>query len=99
MRQLDRAGGRIERREKEVLGENLRGRHAVEERRLAGVGVADERDDRVGHAPAAFAMKAAGAGHRLEIALDARHALLNEPPIGLDLRLSGTAEEAEAAAL
>ena len=52
MRQLDRARGRVERREQHVLGEDLGRRQPVEQRRLAGVGVADERDDRVRHAGA-----------------------------------------------
>ena len=47
------AHGRIERREHLVLGEDAGAGDAVEQRRLAGVGVADDGDDRIGHACAA----------------------------------------------
>ncbi len=49
VRQLDRAQRRIERREQHVGFEHPRPRHAVEQRRLAGIGVADQRHDRIRH--------------------------------------------------
>ena len=41
-RQFDRPHGRVERREQQVLGEDIGPRHPVEQRRLAGVGIADQ---------------------------------------------------------
>ena len=71
----------------------------VEQRRLAGVGVADQRDHRERHAPPRGAVQAAGAAHLLQILLQPHDALADQPAVGLDLRLAGAAEEAEAAAL
>jgi hypothetical protein len=44
--QLELPGGRVERREELVLDQHLRLGEPVEQRRLAGVGVADQRDGR-----------------------------------------------------
>ena len=72
----------------------------VEQRRLAGVGVADQRDDRIRHALAAVAMQRARAldASRARASIRAMRSSIM-PPVGLDLRLAGAAEEAEAAAL
>ncbi len=99
VRQVDPAQGRIERREEKVLRQNLRARHLVEERRFAGIGVADERDDRVRRLLALGAVQRARAAYLIELLLQAFDLFLQLTPVGLDLRFAGTAEEACTAAL
>src|SRR6185369_478398 len=67
--------------------------------RLAGIGIADQRDDRPRCAAPALAMEAAGAAYLFQLAAQAGHAIADHPPVGLDLRLARPAEEPEAAAL
>ena len=47
---LERAHGRVERREQQVVGQHVGAGQAVEQRRFAGIGVADQRDHAVRHA-------------------------------------------------
>ena len=51
------------------------------------------------HPAARRPVQAARAAHLLELLLQPRDALADQPPVGLDLRLAGAAQEAEAAAL
>ena len=93
------AHGRIERREQLMLGEDFGAGDAVEQRRFAGVGVADDGDDRIRHAAAPLAVQFARAHHDLQILADGDDALVDHAPVELDLRFAGAAEEAVAAAL
>src|SRR3954452_4934576 len=74
-------------------------REPVEQRRLAGIGVADQRDDRIRHALPAFAVKLARALDLFEFVFDPRNAVANQPPICCELAFARPAEETKTAAL
>ena len=99
MRQRERAQGRIERREQHVRGLHVGTRQAVEQRGLAGIGVADQRHHAIRHALAPGAMQAPRGLHLLQFALQLGDALLDQAAVRFDLRLARTAHESEAATL
>ena len=99
VRQCDRPQRRVERGKQHVGRDNARRGHAVEQRRFAGVGVTDQRHDRIRHALAAVAMQLAGALDLVELAFDAFDAVFDHAPVGFELGFARPAEKAEAAAL
>ncbi len=75
MRQRQRAQRRIEGREQHVVGLHVGARQPVEQRRLAGIGVADQRDDAIRHALAAGAMQPPRRLHLLQLGFEPRDAV------------------------
>ena len=84
------AGGGVEGGEEAVLDQHVGVGEAVEQRGLARVGVADERDGGAGAAPTALALRVAVLGQPVEVALEPRDARLDAPAVDLELRLTGT---------
>ena len=66
--QRDLPHRRVERREQQVLRHDVGAGQAVEQRRLAGIGIADQRDHRPRRALAPVAVQAARAADLLELA-------------------------------
>ena len=93
------AHGGIERREYLVHGQHAGAGDFVEQRRLAGVGVADDGDNRIRHLAPALAVQFTRFDDLFEIALDGVDAVLQHALIKLDLGFARAAEKAAAAAL
>ncbi len=90
---------RVEGGEEQILRHHVGLGKTIEQGGLARIGIADQCDDRPWRALASGAVEGPGAGDLLELLLELRHAVADQPPVGLDLGLAGAAEEAEAAAL
>ena len=87
---LGTSGGRVERGEQRVLDQHARTGQPVEQRGLAGVGVAGDGHRRDLVALALLALGVAGALHVGELAAQLGDLGVDAPPVGLDLRLTGT---------
>ena len=98
--QLQRARRRVQRVEQAVADADLGAGERVQQRRLAGVGVARERDVGQVRALALGALGGARGLHLVQAAAQDRDAVAREPAVGLDLRLARAAgaDAADAAA-
>src|SRR4029079_3883960 len=99
MRKRDRAHGGIECRKQQILGNHTCLGQGTEQRRFAGIGVANEGHDRIGNSRPALAMQAARLDDGSKLLLESRDAFLDKAPVGFELSFAGAAEEAETAAL
>ncbi len=96
--QLEATGDGIEGGEEPVLGQDAGIGERVEERGLAGVGVADDGDAGVGALASAFGLVLTHRRHGGELGLELVHPADQAPPIDLELGLAGSTG-ADAAAL
>ena len=87
---LGASGGRVERREQGVLDEDTRVGEPVEQRGLAGVGVAGDRDARDLVAPTARPLGVARGPHVRQLPTQLGDAGVDAAAVGLDLGLTGT---------
>jgi hypothetical protein len=78
---------------------DVRAGKRVEQGGLAGIGVADQRHHRVVGPPPRLPMQPARAAHLLDLLREPHDPVADDAPVGLELRLAGATEEAEAAAL
>ncbi len=85
------AARRVEGLEEAISDGHVRAGQSVQERRLAGVGIAGERDERHRAAQAPRPLRAARARHALDTRLQDLDAAAHDPAVDLELRLSGTA--------
>ncbi len=97
--QTQLAQGRVQGGEQHVLGQDLGLGQAVEQGRLAGVGVAHQRDGRIRHAATRDALQAARAANVSQFLLQPHHLVGQQAPVGLDLGFTRTAHDAKAAPL
>ena len=88
--QRQSASRRIERGEQPILDEHAGMGEVVEQRRLAGVGVADDRHRGEAAATTALALQVAGRGQVFELGFELGDAAHDSPPIDLELGLAGT---------
>ena len=75
---------------KPVLDQHARVGEVVQQRRLAGVGVPDDRDRGEAAAAAALALQVASRGEVLQLGFELADAPHDAPTIDLELRLTGT---------
>jgi len=91
-RQADAAGGGVERGEELVLGQHVGLGDRIEQGGFAGVGVADDGDDRDLGAPALGAVLGALAAHFFQFPPELGDALVDPPAVNLELGFAGAAQ-------
>ena len=89
--EAQRARRRVERVEQPVAHADVGARQRVEQRRLARVRVAGERDRRQVRALALGALRRARGAHAVELAAQRGDPVARQPAVGLDLRLARAA--------
>ena len=94
---LEAARGRVERLEQAVVDRGVRAGERVQERRLADVRVAGERDRRRLRAAPRLAPRVALLGQPAQAVAQQRHAPAREPAVGLELALAGASRPDAAA--
>ena len=99
MRQAQRAQGWIQRRKQHVGRLHVGAGEPVEQRRLAGVGVADQCHHPVRDPLPAGTMQPPRRLHLLQFVFQPRDAVADQAAVGLDLGFAGAAHESESAAL
>ena len=87
-REVHLPDGRVEGGEETVLDEHVGVRQPVQQRRLPGVRVADERDRGAGSPPASLALGGAAAGDLLQLPLELRDPAVDPAAVDLELRLT-----------
>ncbi len=97
--QLDPAHGRVKRGEQLVGGVGIRTGQRIEQRRLAGIGVADQRHPRQFAAHPRAAHLGVLDFHFLQPLLQHVHALLQQPAVGFQLGFAGAAQADRTTAL
>ena len=97
--QIEAPHRRVERREQQVFSGDLRARQAIEQRRLPGIRIPDQRNDRVGNAPTRLAMQRAGTFDLIQLPAQPGNALADQPAVDFELALTRSAEKSETAAL
>ena len=99
VRKLQHSQGRVEGCEQHVLRHHVGLGQAIEQGRLAGVGVAHQRHGRVRMALAGGALQGPRASHLDQFAFQLADFLGQQAPVGLDLGFARTAHDPEAAPL
>ena len=90
---------RVQRGKKLVLRHHLRPGQRIKQRRLARVGITNQRHNRVGDLLARPPVQPARPPHVLQLQPQPRNPVADQPPIRLNLRLARPAQKPKAAAL
>ena len=90
---------RIKRREEHILRHHACTGDMIEQCRLAGICITDQGNNRIRHASPALPVQTTGPRHGFKFPAQRGYPVLNDAPVGFDLRFAGTAEKTETTAL